>query len=597
MEFFKKWSYYRHLIDLRYKSILILIAMTFIATISEALGLGLFYPIFQYINAEGDVSVLLEQSGIWKYIILFVSMIGMDISLGILLVFSFIAFFGRQFFMYIRSVYSAKISKYLEMQLSKKLFKNYLLADMEYYDSMPIGVFANIITRETVAATAAIMSPIEIATHAIMLMVFFSMLLLVSWEMTLASVVVLIIASRIPRAWIQQSEKIGMNLVNTNNYLTAFLIDRLKSPRLVRLAGTKNAEEMEFNQIIDKQRQYYVLSSILTSKTELILEPVIILLSLIFLYFSVKVLHMPIELIGLYLLISMRLLPVVKGTVLIWQSIRGSLGSVEAVDRKIKNMTSSKEKNEGTIMLPLSDIDLNFNSIYYSYPLSNKPAIKDVSFSVACNTITAIVGPSGGGKSTLIDLIPRLRTISSGSIEINGVNIEKYNIDSLRELVAYVPQNPQIFNGSVASHICYGSKEATNKEINIAASLAGANNFIDDLPDKYNTLVGEDATKLSGGQRQRLDLARALIKKTPLLILDEPTSNLDADSEMDFKNTLLNILKQTNTTIIIISHRLSGISYADQIIVLDKGEIKEKGTHKELIFAKGWYSKAWKKQT
>lgn len=209
MEFFKKWSYYRHLIDLRYKSILILIIMTFVATISEALGLGLFYPIFQYINAEEDISVLLEQSDIWKYVVLFVSIIGMDISLGLLLLFSFTAFLGRQIFMYIKSIYLAKISKYLEMQLSKKLFKYYLLADMEYYDSMPIGSFANIITKETVTAVSAIMSPIELAIHVIMLMVFLSMLLLVSWQMTLVSVVVLIVASRVPKVWIRQSEKVG----------------------------------------------------------------------------------------------------------------------------------------------------------------------------------------------------------------------------------------------------------------------------------------------------------------------------------------------------------------------------------------------------
>jgi len=570
--------------------------MTFVATISEALGLGLFYPIFQYINAEEDISVLLEQSDIWKYVVLFVSIIGMDISLGLLLLFSFTAFLGRQIFMYIKSIYLAKISKYLEMQLSKKLFKYYLLADMEYYDSMPIGSFANIITKETVTAVSAIMSPIELAIHVIMLMVFLSMLLLVSWQMTLVSVVVLIVASRVPKVWIRQSEKVGRDLVNTNNNLGTFLIDRLKSPRLVRLAGTRKPEEAEFDKIIDKQRQYYVLSSILTSKTELILEPIIILLSLIFLYFSVTVLHMSIELIGLYLLISMRLLPVVKSTILVWQSIRSSIGSLEVVDLKIRSMINAKEKNKGTYTPLSSNISLNFNSISYSYPLSSKLAVKDVSFSVVCNTITAIVGPSGSGKSTLVDLIPRLRTIESGSIEINGVSISEYDIDSLRKLVAYVPQEPQIFNGSVASHICYGNKEATDKELYKAASLAGVSSFIDDLPDKYNTLVGEDAKNLSGGQRQRLDLARALIKEAPLLILDEPTSSLDADSEEDFKNTLLNILEQTNTTIIIISHRLSGISYADQIIVLDKGEIKEKGTHKELIFSKGWYSKAWKKQ-
>ena len=159
-----------------------------------------------------------------------------------------------------------------------------------------------------------------------------------------------------------------------------------------------------------------------------------------------------------------------------------------------------------------------------------------------------------------------------------------------------MPQNPQIFNGSVKNHIRYGNIKATDKDLFMAAKLAGANDFIDELPGKYDTLVGEDAINLSGGQRQRLDLARALIQKAPLLILDEPTSNLDADAEENFSKTLVQIANETNTTIVIITHRLSGISKADQIIVLNKGKIENTGQHRELLASDGWYSSAWKKQ-
>jgi ABC-type multidrug transport system fused ATPase/permease subunit len=596
MQFIKKWQNYRKLINLRFHHIIILLMMTIVSTFSEILGLGLFYPIFQYINADGNIDLLIQSSRVWSYILTFISFIGMEISLEILLFFSFSAFIIRQLFMYIKTVYFAVINKKLEMQLSQKLFDNYLDADVEYYDSMPIGLMTNVLTREAVVATSAIMSPIELMTHLVMLIAFLSMLLLVSTEMTILAITVIAIASLLPRAWINQSEKVGKDLVNTNNTLTTFLVERLKSPRLVRLSGTKSGEKNEFNSLVNKQRKNFILATVLTSRTELVLEPVVILLSLIFLYISVTTLNMSVELIGVYLLISMRLIPTTKGTLLLFQSIKSSIGSIEAVKNRFQEMINSSEVDNGNLSLKNEKIEVVFNEVSYKYPSAKKLALKGLSFSILANKMNAIVGSSGGGKSTLIDLIPRLRMPSSGSIILNGSPIESFTILSLRRAIAYVPQNPQIFNGSIKNHIRYGNIHSTDKQVIEAAKLAGANDFINDLPDKYDTLVGEDAINLSGGQRQRLDLARALIQNAPLLILDEPTSNLDADSEQDFNETLVKIRNETNTTIVIISHRLSGISQADQIIVLNNGKIEGIGHHSDLLNSNGWYSTAWKKQ-
>ena len=175
------------------------------------------------------------------------------------------------------------------------------------------------------------------------------------------------------------------------------------------------------------------------------------------------------------------------------------------------------------------------------------------------------------------------------------MNIKECTLKSLRSIISYAPQSPQIFNGRVKDHILYGKIDATNEEIQKAIQLAGAD-FIDNLPDGIETIIGEDAVKLSGGQRQRLDLARALIKESPILILDEPTSNLDAESEEVFKNVLNKIRRKKKVMIIIVSHRLASISDADNIIVLNKGMVNEFGTHSELLSRNGWYSKAWNSQ-
>ena len=570
--------------------------MTLISTFSEMLGLALFYPIFQYINADGNVDLLLLNSNVWSYILSFISFIGMEISLGILLFFSFTAFLIRQILMYIKAIYTQVITKTLDMQLSRKLFDNYLEADVEYYDSMPVGLLANVLTRENVIATAGIMKPIDFVSHLIMLFGFFSVLLLVSVQMTMMAIVVLAIASLLPRVWIMQSEKVGQKIVSTQNRLISFLVERLKSPRLVRLSGTKKVEKDEFYHLVNNQRKNYISATILTSRTELALEPVVVLFSLIFLYIAVTIINMSVELIGIYLLVSMRLIPVVKGTLKVLQSLKLSIGSVEVVNERLQQMLNSKEIDTGSMILKPDKIEVKFNNVCYKYPSSNKLALEGLSFSLLANKMNAIVGTSGGGKSTLIDLIPRLRKPSAGSITINDIPIGDYSINSLRKAITYVPQNPQIFNGSIKNHIRYGNIEATDKDLFMAAKLAGANDFIDELQDKYDTLVGEDAINLSGGQRQRLDLARALIQKAPLLILDEPTSNLDADAEENFSKTLVQIANETNTTIVIITHRLSGISKADQIIVLNKGKIENTGQHRELLASDGWYSSAWKKQ-
>ena len=207
-----------------------------------------------------------------------------------------------------------------------------------------------------------------------------------------------------------------------------------------------------------------------------------------------------------------------------------------------------------------------------------------------------MVGPSGSGKSTLIDLLPRLRSPTKGFIHVDGVNINNFTLRSVRQLISYAPQFPQIFNGTVKSHILYGKINATNEEVLEAAHLAGAESFIDKLPNGFDTILGDDAVKLSGGQRQRLDLARALVRKAPILIFDEPTSNLDAESEEIFKQVLGEIRKETNTTIIIVSHRLASIIDADKIIVLNQGKVEMSGVHSKLLSQDGWYAKAWNAQ-
>jgi ABC-type multidrug transport system fused ATPase/permease subunit len=583
-------------LGLNIRLISLLIFLSLLSTVTEIFGIGMFLPIFQFIRLEGEINALVSDSSFWQYVFSGFSYLNIEPSLLALLLISFAFFLGRQVFVYIRLVYKAAVTQSIVQALRNRMFNGYIEANTSYHDSIPVGNLVNVITTEVNAAVAGVMAPIELMVYVVMLIGYLVVLFALSWKMTLVSVVVLILASRIPNLWIKKSTQIGRKLVNANTLMSEFLVGRLRSPRLVRLSGTEIAEQNEFHQLTQKQRKHAVLGSILQARTEVAMEPVVIGLSLTFLYFSYTLLQLQIEVIGLYLVVALRLMPVVKGIILQWQSVQRYLGSIEVIENRLKVMKAAKEVDSGSKLLNELKENIIFNKVSYRYLANDRDVLKNITIRFAAGTMTAVVGPSGSGKSTLIDLLPRLRLPTEGRIEIDGENVEKYKLKTLRQLISYVPQSPQIFDGTIKNHILYGKVDATDKELQEAAHLAGAKKFIDLLPLGFETLLGEDAIKLSGGQRQRLDLARALVSKAEILILDEPTSNLDAESEELFKQVLTRIHKETNITIIIVVHRLASIIDADQIVVLNQGTVEDIGEHAELLKKKGWYSKAWKMQ-
>jgi len=574
------------------RSILLLIGMSLLATATEMFGVGIFLPIFQFVRMQGDVTALVAESSVWRYLVDGFEWIGYPVSLVLLLLLSFSFFLARQVFTYLRLVYHSALSQRLIQRIRLRMFDRYLDSDSSFHDSLPTGNLVNAMTTEVNQAVLGIMAPIEMAVYLIMASGYLLILSALSWEMTLASFFVLLLASQVPKVWIRMSAHTGRRLANANTVMSSFLVGRLKSPRLVRLAGTEIAEKEEFNGLTLSQRKHAVFGSILQARTEVVMEPIVIGLSLIFLYFSYTVLQMQIEIIGLYLVVALRLMPVVKAIISQWQRIQRLSGSIEVIQNRLQLMEQSKELDTGSRMFSQFRT-LRFDDVSYRYPAGQSNALDGVTLEFEFGKITALVGPSGSGKSTLIDLLPRLRVPQAGSIYVDHHPIGEYTLSSLRQAIAYAPQSPQIFDGSVSNHIRYGKYDATDEEIREAAKLAGADKFIGQLPDGYDTLLGEDAVNLSGGERQRLDLARALVRNASILILDEPTSNLDAESEEAFRQALRRIRNETETTIIIVAHRLASVVDADQIVVLNQGRVDAIGNHVELISQDGWYLDSW----
>jgi subfamily B ATP-binding cassette protein MsbA len=238
---------------------------------------------------------------------------------------------------------------------------------------------------------------------------------------------------------------------------------------------------------------------------------------------------------------------------------------------------------------------LRFDHVRFRYPRAPEGfTLDEITLEIRAGEVVAFVGASGAGKSTLAALVPRFYELNAGRIEIDGTDIREITLASLRSQIAIVAQDTFLFNETVASNIRYGRREATDFEVQEAARAALADEFIRALPDGYDTVIGERGTRLSGGQRQRIAIARALLKNSPILILDEATSHLDTESELLVQSALANLM--VGRTVLVIAHRLSTIRRADKIVVLEGGRIREMGSHDELLRRGGIYHRLYELQ-
>jgi subfamily B ATP-binding cassette protein MsbA len=267
-------------------------------------------------------------------------------------------------------------------------------------------------------------------------------------------------------------------------------------------------------------------------------------------------------------------------------NIKRGMGAVERLEEIIQ-APITVEENPNAVTLNEFNKNIELKNVSFSY--GDKVILKNINLTIEKGKTIALVGSSGAGKSTLVDLIPRFHDVTSGEILIDGTNIKEYTISSLRNQMSIVTQEPILFNDTVASNIALGKDKDDIEEITEAAKIANAHNFIINKEDGYKTNIGDRGMKLSGGERQRVTIARAVLQNPPILILDEATSSLDTESERLVQDAIINLMQ--NRTSIVIAHRLSTIRNADEIIVLQQGEIIERGTHESLIAIDGFYNK------
>ncbi|MCU1729502.1 lipid A export permease/ATP-binding protein MsbA [Pseudomonas sp. 7P_10.2_Bac1] len=490
---------------------------------------------------------------------------------------------------FLGNYFLAKVSLGLVHDLRVQLFNNLLVLPNRYFDKHNSGHLISRITFNVTMVTGAATDAIKVVIREGMTVVFlFASLLWMNWRLTLVMVAILpliaVMVSTASKKFRKQSKKIQVAMGDVTHVAS----ETIQGYRVVRSFGGEKYERERFLKAsqsnTDKQLRMTRTGAIYTPMLQLVIYVAMGILMFLVLYMrgdaSAGDMIAYITLAGL-LPKPIRQLSEVSST--IQRGVAGAESIFEQLDEK-------PEIDTGTVELDHVSGRLDVRHLNFTYPDTERQVLKDVTFSVEPGQMVALVGRSGSGKSTLANLIPRFYHHTSGEILLDGVEIEDYRLLNLRRHIAQVTQNVTLFSDTVANNIAYGDLAgAPRADIEKAARDAYAMDFIEQLPKGLDTPVGENGVLLSGGQRQRLAIARALLKNAPLLILDEATSALDTESERHIQAALDHVMQGRTT--LVIAHRLSTIEKADLILVMDQGQIVERGTHADLLAQNGYYAR------
>jgi subfamily B ATP-binding cassette protein MsbA len=490
-------------------------------------------------------------------------------------------------------LFLSRISFHVVHSIRSELFNQLLVMPSGYFDRSSAGHLVSRITynvaqlRDT--GSDALKTLIQDGTKVVLLVVG---MLYTSWKLTLIFIAITPLVALIAAFASKRFRRISEHIQGSMGDVTHVASEMVAGYRVVRIFGGERYEKMRFERASNRNRRQN-LKMILTKAS------------------SVQIIQLIVA-SALALLVALLFNPLIggnlsSGDVLFFMSLAGLLArpikKLSEVNAKLQRGLAAAE-DVFTQFDQKIEIDtgersaaniqgkIEFRDVHFAYDDKKGPVLKGVSFSVDPGQTVALVGKSGGGKSTIISLIPRFYDINSGEILLDGVPIEQYSLPSLRSQIAIVNQQVVLFNDTLKQNIAYGALSLkSDADLRAAVLKAHAEEFIGDLPEGLETLVGDNGVLLSGGQRQRIAIARALLKNSPLLILDEATSALDNSSERHIQSALEEVMR--NRTTIVIAHRLSTIEKADIIVVIDKGEVAEQGTHAELLARQGAYAQLY----
>jgi subfamily B ATP-binding cassette protein MsbA len=565
-----------------------MIVVAVLETATSALVVPIFDQVFAHGNARPTptpfgLQRLIPASGLhaWRMIAL------------LLIAFTVVKGIAEYFSTYLM----AYIGQSSVLTLRQELYSHILSQSASFFERHRTNYLVSRLISSAAAIEAAVTHTLrDMLREGFTLIAFLSASFYVSWRLTLGSLLIAPPVAGLTMRFGRSLRKLARESFEGSKHLTDTAQEALANQNIVKSYRGEARERTRFAKVAERIRRANLRSASISGMAPPIIELIGVMFVAALIFFGereIRLGRMDLAQFVLFLILLFRSYDPMRKLSRLHNSFSQALAAAQHVWEVLDEHAEIKEKPNAIEFKPLRN-EIEFHDVHFGYAGEERSVLRGVSLIVPAGKMVALVGESGGGKSTLTKLLPRFHDPTSGSVLWDGVELRDATLTSLRRQIALVTQETVLFNDTVLYNITYGKPDATEREIENAARAALAHDFISELPQGYDTIVGERGIFLSGGQRQRLAIARALLIDAPVLILDEATSALDAESEQLVQRAIGNLIR--NRTTIVIAHRLSTIRKADLIVVMERGQIIERGTHAELLARGGQYQKLYELQ-
>ncbi len=551
----------------------------------EGIGLSFIYPIIEVAQEDGPV----EGGGpVLEAFLTAFTLLGLPFTLGYLILGVALVMAFRFSMSFLVAWLKAILAKQYERDLRTKAFDAALDAEVGYFDEEGSDDVLNAVITETRYSGRVIERGVQVMETTFLVLMYLAVMFYITPMMTLFAIVLLGGITILLRFVIEPAYTVGSRVAEANQQVQQSVQAGTQGIRDVKLFGL--SQEV-FSSFLGSVRQY-ASSEIRLSRNEAAIDNLyrlsaaVTLFALIYIGFVFTGLSLG-EL-GIFLIAMFQLAPLVSKLNSYVYKVEGYLSHLVRTHEFLDELQERRE-DEGT--RSVSEVEeIEFDDVHFSYT-DDEQVLRGISFEVDAGEFIAFVGQSGAGKSTIVSLLARLYSPDRGEVRANGIPIDEYDLREWRERIAVVRQQPFIFNDTLENNVTIGNRDATRGDVERVCEIAKVDEFVDDLPNGYDSQLGDNGVRLSGGQRQRIALARALLKDADFLVLDEATSDLDSNLEREVQDAIESMDREYG--IVAIAHRLSTVKNADRIYTVDAGEIVESGTHQELLADKGEYAELY----